>query len=67
VRGLSHDENRVRDVLSEIAQIQAFTNGITFEEFWGDRKTIRAVLDNLASIDEAVCGIPPKLEAVCKR
>jgi uncharacterized protein with HEPN domain len=50
-------------VLAAIAEIQEFTNEITFDEFQGDRKTIRAVLYNLAIIGEAVRGIPPELEA----
>jgi len=56
-------QNRVRDVLAAITEIREFTNEITFEEFQNDRKTIRAVLYNLAIIGEAVRGIPPELEA----
>ncbi|GAB4239042.1 MAG: DUF86 domain-containing protein [Elainellaceae cyanobacterium] len=56
-------QNRVRDVLAAIAEIQEFTNEITFEEFQNDRKTIRAVLYNLAIIGEAVRSIPPDVEA----
>jgi uncharacterized protein with HEPN domain len=56
-------QNRVRDVLAAIAEIREFTNEITFDEFQDDRKTIRAVLYNLAIIGEAVRGIPPELEA----
>lgn len=56
-------QNRVRDVLAAIAEIREFTNDITFDEFQGDRKTIRAVLYNLAIIGEAFRGIPPELEA----
>ncbi len=56
-------QNRVRDVLAAISEIREFTNDITFDEFQGDRKTIRAVLYNLAIIGEAVRGIPPELEA----
>ncbi|MFQ3614625.1 MAG: DUF86 domain-containing protein [Cyanobacteriota bacterium] len=56
-------QNRVRDVLAAIAEIQDFTNEITFDEFQNDRKTIRAVLYNLAIIGEAVRGIPPELES----
>jgi uncharacterized protein with HEPN domain len=56
-------QNRVRDVLAAIAEIREFTNEITFEEFQNDRKTIRAVLYNLAIIGEAVRSIPPDVEA----
>lgn len=51
-------------MLAAIAEIQEFTNKITFEEFQGDRKTIRAVLYNLAIIGEAVRNIPPEMEAL---
>ncbi|MBE7382269.1 MAG: DUF86 domain-containing protein [Leptolyngbya sp. SIO1E4] len=56
-------QNRVRDVLAAIAEIREFTNGITFDEFQGDQKTIRAVLYDIAIIGEAVRGIPPELES----
>lgn len=50
-------------MLAAIAESREFTNEITFDEFQDDRKTIRAVLYNLAIIGEAVCVIPPELEA----
>lgn len=56
-------QNRINDVLAAIAEIRDFTNGITFEEFQGDRKTVRAVLYDLAIIGEAVRSIPPDVEA----
>lgn len=57
-------QNRVRDVLASIAEIREFTNEITFDEFQDDRKTIRAVLYNLAIIGESVRGIPSELEVL---
>ncbi len=56
-------QNRVRDVLAAIEEIREFIKDITFDEFQGDRKTVRAVLYNLAVIGEAVRDIPPELEA----
>ncbi|BAS54122.1 conserved hypothetical protein [Leptolyngbya boryana IAM M-101] len=50
-------------MLTAIVEIREFTNGITFEQFQADRKTISAVLYNLAMIGEAVRIIPPDLEA----
>lgn len=58
-------------MLEAIAEIQDFTNGMTFEEFQNvcrrhggaKRKTIRAVLYNLAIIGEAVVSIPSDVEA----
>jgi uncharacterized protein with HEPN domain len=55
--------NRVKDILAAIAEIREFTNEITFKEFQDDRKTIRAVLYNLAIIGEAVRSIPLEVEA----
>ena len=55
-------QNRIRDVLAAIAEIREFTNETTFEKFQGARKTIRAVLYNLAIIGEAVRSIPPDVE-----
>jgi uncharacterized protein with HEPN domain len=55
--------NRIRDVLAAIAEIREFTNEITFEEFQADRKTIGAVLYNLAIIGEAVRNLPSEMEA----
>ena len=43
-------QNRIRDVLDAIAEIQEFTSGMTFEQFQTDRKTVGAVLYNLAII-----------------
>jgi uncharacterized protein with HEPN domain len=56
-------QNRVRDVLAAIEEIREFIKDITFDEFQGDRKTVRAVLYNLAVIGKAVRDIPPELEA----
>ena len=56
-------QNRIRDVLEAIAEIQEFTSGMTFEQFQTDRKTVGAVLYNLAIIGEAVRAIPPELES----
>jgi uncharacterized protein with HEPN domain len=57
-------QSRVRDVLAATTEIQEFTNNLTFEEFREDRKTVRAVLYNLAIIGEAVRSIPPEVEAL---
>lgn len=50
-------------MLDAIAEIQEFTDSMTFDAFQRDRKTIRAVLYNLAIIGEAVGGIPTGVEA----
>ena len=56
-------QNRIRDVIEAIAEIQEFTSGMTFEQFQTDRKTVGAVLYSLAIIGEAVRSIPPELES----
>jgi uncharacterized protein with HEPN domain len=56
-------QNRVKDVIAAIDEIQEFTDGMTFEEFQYNRKTIRAVLYNLTIIGEAIHGIPAEIEA----
>ncbi|MGV0025432.1 HepT-like ribonuclease domain-containing protein [Phormidesmis priestleyi] len=55
-------QNRLQDVLLAIAEIREFTSEITFEDFQSDRKTIRAMLYDLAIIGEAVRNIPPEVE-----
>ncbi|WP_448604477.1 HepT-like ribonuclease domain-containing protein [Thermoleptolyngbya sp.] len=56
-------QNRIRDVLAAIAEIQEFTQNSSFEAFQNDRKTIRAVLYDLAIIGEAVRSIPSEVES----
>jgi uncharacterized protein with HEPN domain len=43
-------QNRIRDVLAAIAEIQEFAQNSSFEAFQNDRRTIRAVLYDLAII-----------------
>jgi len=56
-------KNRIQDILTAIAEIKEFTDEITLEEFQADRKTISAVLYNLATIGEAVRSIPSEVKA----
>ena len=53
---------RVRDILDAIAAIEAHVRGMTYEQFAGDRKTIDAVLRNLAVIGEAATHLPPSVQ-----
>lgn len=55
-------ENRLRDILDAIAGIQKFTDGLTFEEFQADEKTVKSVLYNMAIIGEAARHLPPQVE-----
>ncbi|GAB4427728.1 MAG: DUF86 domain-containing protein [Anaerolineales bacterium] len=54
--------DRVRDILDAIAEIQKFTDGMDFETFKRDDKTIRAVEMNFIIIGEAAGQVPQNVE-----
>ena len=45
---------RVEDILEAIARIERYNQGLTFEQFEADQKTVDAVIRNLEVIGEAV-------------
>lgn len=45
---------RVEDILEAIARIERYVDGLTFEQFQADQKTVDAVVRNLEIIGEAV-------------
>lgn len=51
-------EERIRDILDAIAEIEDFTQGLDLESFRSDNKTIKAVELNFIIIGEAASGIP---------
>lgn len=51
-------QDRVRDILDAIAEIQRFTRGMDFGSFQSDERTVRAVEMNLIIIGEAANLIP---------
>jgi hypothetical protein len=53
---------RISDILECIARIKEYTNGVSFEQFLSDKKTIDAVLRNLEIIGEAVYHIPETIQ-----
>jgi uncharacterized protein with HEPN domain len=55
-------QERVRDILQAIEEIRRFTNGMDFEAFQSDDKTIRAVEMNLIIIGEAAGQIPDDVQ-----
>lgn len=55
-------QDRVRDILDAIAEIQEFTRGMEFEAFKKDDKSIRAVEMNFIIICEAANQIPEEIE-----
>ena len=55
---------RVRDILAALRAIAAYTNGMTFEEFVGDARTMDAVVRSLMTMGESIRWIPePILDA----
>ncbi len=55
-------QDRIRDILSAIAEIQKFTAGMDFESFKVDDRSIRAVEMNFIIIGEAANQIPEEVE-----
>ncbi|MDK2371813.1 MAG: DUF86 domain-containing protein [Candidatus Korarchaeota archaeon] len=51
----------ILDILTSIDEIEEFTEGMDFEEFIGDRKTINAVIRSLEVMGEAAKKIPRKI------
>ena len=55
---------RVRDILGALRAIAAYTDGMTFDQFVNDARTIDAVVRNLMMMGESIRWIPePILEA----
>lgn len=52
---------RVRHILDAIAENQSYVEGITFDEFCLDTRTMKAVAWNLTVIGEAIRGIPSQV------
>ena len=53
---------RVRDILDAITEIQSFTQGMDFDSFCADARTVRAVELDLIVIGEAASRIPDEIE-----
>lgn len=53
---------RVEDILESIASIQGYIEGMTFESFASDKKTLRAVAFEMGTIGEAARHIPPAVQ-----
>ncbi len=52
---------RVKDILTEIEEVQQMVEGLTFEAFCQDRRTIKATLYSLAVIGEAAANLMPEV------
>lgn len=55
---------RVSDILESITKIQAYTKGMTLEQFQSDAKTVDAVIRNFEVIGEAAGYIPEDIQGV---
>ncbi len=51
------------DILDAMEKIESFIQGMSFEEFVADEKTISAVRDKLSIIGEATKHIPPNVRS----
>ncbi len=49
---------RIEDILDAVEEIQSFVQGLTYDQFRQDAKTVKAVAADLAIIGEAVGHIP---------
>jgi uncharacterized protein with HEPN domain len=55
-------QDRIQDILEAISEIQSFTEGMDYETFKDDDKSIRAVEMNFIIIGEAASQIPDEVE-----
>lgn len=55
---------RFEDILEAIDRIQHYTNGLNFDQWQKDIKTIDAVIRNLEIIGEAANHIPPEIQTL---
>lgn len=52
----------INDVLTEASNIEAFTEGMSYDDFVGDKKTTYAVVRGIEIIGEAVKKLPKDLK-----
>jgi uncharacterized protein with HEPN domain len=55
-------QDYVEDIMSSISKIEQFVEGMTFEDFSEDDKTVFAVIRALEVIGEAAKNIPPPMK-----
>ncbi|MFO5476800.1 MAG: DUF86 domain-containing protein, partial [Dolichospermum sp.] len=54
-------QQRLRDILEQAEEILVFADGLDFEAFCADAKTVKAVLYDLAVIGEAARSLLPDI------
>jgi uncharacterized protein with HEPN domain len=52
---------RIQDILDALEAIRSYTSGMAFSDFVADRRTVDAVIRNLAVIGEAASHIPAEV------
>lgn len=48
----------LEDILKSAAKVQRYTDGMSFEDFLADERTLDAVVRNLEIIGEAALNVP---------
>lgn len=57
-------QQRLQDILEQAEEILAFADGLDYEAFCTDSKTVKAVLYDLAVIGEAARSLLPEIQDV---
>lgn len=53
---------RFEDILEAIGRIQHYTDGLSYDQWQNDQKTIDAVIRNIEIIGEAANHVPPEIQ-----
>jgi uncharacterized protein with HEPN domain len=56
----------IQDILTSILEVEEFIEGMTFEDFSKDKKTVNAVIRSLEVLGEATRHIPRNIRAKYK-
>ena len=57
-------QQRIQDILEQAEEILTFADGLDYDAFCADTKTVKAVLYDLAVIGEAARSLLPDIQAV---
>lgn len=55
---------RIRDILKAIRTVRSYTDGMNYNDFVSDRKTVDAVIRNFIIIGEAASRVPNEIESM---